>query len=63
MGTIVDIHTEGEVRKGRVRVAGAITQVDLTLLPDARPGDTVLAHAGVGMTVMLDASGEGELGR
>ncbi len=61
VGTILDIRTEGAERTGRIRVSGAITTVNLNLLPDAKPGDQVLASGGVGITVMLDTPPGGGL--
>lgn len=56
-GTVVDISDEAGQRTGRLRVGGALARVDLSLLPQARVGDTVLAHAGVGLSVVRDDAG------
>ncbi|AOJ73600.1 MULTISPECIES: HypC/HybG/HupF family hydrogenase formation chaperone [Burkholderia] len=52
-------------RHGRVAFGGIVKQVNLAYVPDARPGDYVLVHAGFAIAVideneasrMLDALG------
>jgi hydrogenase maturation factor len=51
-GTLVGITDEDGDRMGKLRVGGAITTVELLLLPEARVGDTVLAHAGVALSII-----------
>ena len=46
-GELIDVRGEAGRREGRLRVGGAIVRVDLAVLADARPGERVLAHAGV----------------
>jgi hydrogenase maturation factor len=48
-----------EGRVGRVSVRGAQLDVALDLVPEAEPGDTVLVHAGVALSLMRD-TGESE---
>ncbi len=36
-------------RIGRVDFGGALREVNLAFLPDARPGDYILVHAGVAL--------------
>ena len=41
-------------RLGRVSVRGARLEVALDLVPEAAPGDTVLVHAGVALSLLRD---------
>jgi hydrogenase maturation factor len=41
-------------RVGRVSVRGAQLEVALDLVPEAGPGDNVLVHAGVALSLMRD---------
>lgn len=43
------------MRKARVRFGGIVKEVSLALLPEARPGQYVLVHAGVGIAVINEA--------
>ena len=47
-------------RVGRVSVRGARREVALDLVPEAAPGDTVLVHAGVALSLLRD---DAEAGR
>jgi hydrogenase maturation factor len=49
-GELIEILEQDGGRRGRIRVAGAITEVDLTLLPQAVVGDMLLTHAGVALS-------------
>jgi hydrogenase expression/formation protein HypC len=49
-GEIVDVSERDGLRSGRVRVGGALFPVALELVPEARPGDLVLVHAGVALS-------------
>ncbi len=42
-------------RQGRVGFAGVVKSVNLACVPEARPGDYVLVHAGLALTV-IDAA-------
>ncbi len=46
-GQLVEIFIEDGVPKGKVKVGGAFMKVVLTLLMEARVGDTVLVDSGV----------------
>jgi len=46
-------------RLGRVSVRGARLEVALDLVPEAAPGDTVLVHAGVALSLMRDGDEAG----
>jgi hydrogenase maturation factor len=50
-GRLVDIFIEDGVAKGKVKIGGAFTNVVLTLLPEARVGDTVLVDSGVAIGI------------
>ena len=54
-GRLVALDEGPDGRMGRVSVRGACARVVLDLLPAARPGDTVLIHAGVALALMQDA--------
>ena len=54
-GEIVDLTTEGGIKVGRVRVAGALKKVPLDLLTNPRCGDTVLLCDGVAISKVTDA--------
>lgn len=42
-------------RQGRVSFAGVIKSASLACVPEARPGDYVLVHAGFAITVLDEA--------
>lgn len=42
------------MRKARVNFGGIVKEVSLALLPEAREGQYVLVHAGVGISVVND---------
>jgi hydrogenase maturation factor len=52
-GTLVEIGEEDGLHVGRMRVDGALTRVVLTLVPEARVGDGLLAHAGVALSRLV----------
>lgn len=39
-------------RRGRVRFGGVVREVNLTCTPEARPGDYVLVHVGLALSVI-----------
>lgn len=46
-GEILEISQEGSFEcKGKVRFAGIVKEVHLAFVPQARPGDFVIVHAG-----------------
>jgi len=49
-GTLREVVSEDGNPVGRLDVGGAITRVSLALLPDAKVGDVLLAHAGVALS-------------
>jgi len=46
------------LRKARVRFGGIVKEISLALLPEAKQGEYVLVHAGVGIGVVNDAEAE-----
>ncbi len=46
------------LRKARVSFGGIVKEISLALLPEAKPGEYVLVHAGVGISVVNDAEAE-----
>jgi hydrogenase maturation factor len=51
-GRVSAVHDGPNGRVGRVSVRGARVDVALDLVPEAGEGDTVLVHAGVGLSVL-----------
>ncbi len=50
---------EGLERRARVRFGGTVKEVSLAFTPEARPGDYVLVHAGLALSVLSpDEAGE-----
>jgi len=45
-GEIIEIWEEGGLPTGRVRFGGILREVCLAYVPEARPGDYVIVHAG-----------------
>jgi len=45
-GEIVEIWEEGGLRNGKVRFGGIFREVCLSYVPEAKPGDYVIVHAG-----------------
>ncbi|MHC4959262.1 MAG: HypC/HybG/HupF family hydrogenase formation chaperone [Planctomycetota bacterium] len=54
---LVTIERGAGPRTGRMRVGGAISRVCLELVPAARPGDSLLVHAGVALTRIEEKEG------
>lgn len=46
------------LRKARVSFGGIVKEISLALLPEAAPGEYVLVHAGVGISVVDEAEAE-----
>jgi hydrogenase expression/formation protein HypC len=51
-GRIVDIEGDSLARSGRVDFSGIVKTVALACVPEARPGDWVLVHAGFAIAVV-----------
>lgn len=53
-GKLVEVRGEGPDAVGRVDFGGVLREVSLAFLEEARPGDYVVVHVGVALSV-LDA--------
>lgn len=53
-GRVLDLDDSGPLLSGRVDFGGIIKQICLEPLPEARPGDWVIVHAGMALA-RLDA--------
>lgn len=51
-GEILSVDDGGELRAGRVSFGGLVKEVCLACVPEARPGDFVLVHAGFAIAVV-----------
>ena len=52
-GKVLEIHGDDPLlRSARVSFAGVIKEVSLTCAPEANPGDYVLVHVGVAISVV-----------
>ena len=58
-GRLVALQDGADGRIGRVSVRGAQVDVALDLVPEAKPGDSVLVHAGVALSLVRDAADTG----
>lgn len=54
-GTLVAIEPDAS-GEGWVSVRGARSRVALGLLPEAKPGDTLLVHAGAAIAIVRDGA-------
>jgi hydrogenase expression/formation protein HypC len=55
------LNVEGDdplMRQGRVSFAGVVKTVNLACVPQAAPGDYVLVHAGMALSVVDEAEAE-----
>ncbi len=58
-GKIIDIQGDDPLlRSGRVSFGGAVKQVSLSCVPEARVGDFVLVHVGLALSVVDAAEAE-----
>lgn len=58
-GKVIDIQGDDPLlRSARVSFAGVIKQVSLTCAPEAQPGDYVLVHVGVAISVVDEQEAE-----
>lgn len=56
---VLDVSQGPDGRVGRVSVRGARVEVALDFVPEAGPGDTVLVHAGVALSLVRDGAEAG----
>ena len=47
---------EGDLRLGRVAFGEVVKEVSLAFVPEARPGDHVMVHAGMALEVIDEAA-------
>ncbi len=58
-GKILEIVKEGATdRKGRVSFGGVVKEVNLSFVPDTKPGDYVLVHVGFALSKVDEAEAE-----
>ena len=51
-GKILDTHENGSLIMGRIDYGGVVKDACLAYVPDAKPGDYVLVHAGFALNVL-----------
>ena len=56
-GKVVDVE-EGPLRMGRVAFGDVVKEVSLVFVPQARPGDFVVVHAGTALEVIDEAKAQ-----
>ena len=56
-GQLLTVENEHDplIRQGRVAFSGIIKEVNLAYVPEAKPGDFVLVHAGFAISVIDEA--------
>jgi hydrogenase expression/formation protein HypC len=55
-GKLLSITNEDEIhRSGKVDFGGVARSVNLALVPEARPGDYVIVHVGIALSVLDEA--------
>jgi hydrogenase expression/formation protein HypC len=55
-GKLIAITQEGELqRAGKVDFGGVLREVNLALVPEAQPGEYVVVHVGVALSVIDEA--------
>lgn len=58
-GKILEIVKEGATdRKGRVSFGGVVKEVNLSFVPDTKPGDYVLVHVGFALSKVDEEEAE-----
>jgi hydrogenase expression/formation protein HypC len=57
-GKILTITGSDLLREGKVDFGGVLKIVNLSLVPDAQPGDYVIVHVGVALNVLSEAQAE-----
>lgn len=51
-GKILDTHENGSLRMGRIDYGGVVKEACLSYVPDAKPGDYVIVHAGFALNIL-----------
>jgi len=57
-GKILDTHEAGSLRMGRIDYGGVIKEACLAYIPEAKPGDYVLVHAGFALNILTPEDAE-----
>jgi hydrogenase expression/formation protein HypC len=60
-GKIVSIDEESQLRMGKVDFGGAIRDICIAWLPEAKVGDYVLAHVGTALTLLDEEEAQSTL--
>ncbi|HEX9019419.1 MAG TPA: HypC/HybG/HupF family hydrogenase formation chaperone [Anaerolineaceae bacterium] len=53
-GKIIEIYTDRGLRMGKIDFGGAIREACLETLPDAKPGDYTIVHAGFALNLLSE---------
>lgn len=61
-GRLVAVWGDPTVRLGRVLIGDRVEEVNLSLLPESKPGDYIVVHSGIGVSVLDDAEADQALG-
>ncbi len=57
-GKIVSIYEEKGLRTAKVSFGGAIKDINIQWLPEAKTGDYILAHVGTGLSIIDEEEAE-----
>jgi hydrogenase expression/formation protein HypC len=57
-GKIIEIYESGSMRMGRIDYGGVVKEACLAYVPDAKPGDYVIVHAGFALNVLAPDEAE-----
>ena len=60
-GEILEIHEENGLRFGKVRFGGAVREVCLAYVPEAKVGEYVIVHAGFAINTIDEAEAQATL--
>ena len=60
-GRLVAVWGDDTIRLGRVLVGDRVDEVNLSLIPDAKPGDFIVVHSGIGVSVVEEPEASGAL--
>lgn len=61
-GRLVAIWGDDTIKLGRVLVGERVEEVNLSLIPEAKPGDFIIVHSGVGVSVLDEAEASRTIG-
>jgi len=57
-GKILEIHESGSMLMGRIDYGGVVKEACLAYVPEAKPGDYVIVHAGFALNVLAPEEAE-----